>query len=342
MKRFFELVDPELRPAAEAVGNIAEDMPTPTAEMTSSELEIALLKWRSVPAASFPEAPALERKIKVEEIRVPGEPGQPPVRCLLINSSPGGAKPAILHTHGGGFILGKPDDFVPYLRAYADALDCVILSVDYRLAPESTYRESVSDNYSALKWLHAKGDGLGVDVSRIAIMGESAGGGHATLLAEKAARLGEVPVVFLCLTYPMLDDRTGSQPVPSHIGATVWTAANNRLGWRAFLGTEVGQDVPVGAVPFRLPELGLLPPTWIGVGALDLFVEEDIAFAQRLIQVGVPVELLVVPGAFHAFDALALGASVSQSFQLARLNNLAKAFGRPHIAVVPAALLPPK
>src|SRR5690606_14555814 len=126
-------------------------------------------------------------------------------------------------------------------------LDCVIVSVEYRLSPRARFTESTEDNYAGLKWLWSNAASLGVDRSRIAVMGESAGGGHAAILALKARDRGEVPLVFQSLVYPMLDDRTGSiGPVPAHIATVGWSPPENRLGWESFLGVAPGGiDVPL-------------------------------------------------------------------------------------------------
>jgi acetyl esterase/lipase len=232
---------------------------------------------------------------------------------------------------------------MPILRSARSSkperLDCVIVTVEYRLAPETPFPGSLEDNYAALKWLHAEAASLGADPSRIALAGESAGGGHAAILAIAARDRGEVPVIFQSLVYPMLDDRTGSsrQP-PPHIGTFVWTSDFNRRGWQAFLGSVPGgPHAPAGAVPARVDSLAGLPPAWIGTGSLDLFVDEDIEYARRLIDAGVRTELLVVAGAYHGFDLFVPNASVSKSFTLSRYNALARAFGVKELESAPHA-----
>jgi acetyl esterase/lipase len=240
------------------------------------------------------------------------------------------ARPAILHIHGGGYVLGSAVEGIPMLQRVAREHDCVIVTVDYRLAPETRFPGSLEDNYAALKWLHASAKSLGVDPTRIAVMGESAGGGHAAMLAIAARDRGEVPIAFQVLIYPMLDDRTGStRHVPAHIGAYMWTPLSNQFGWSSLLGVPAGsKTVPAGAVPARVENLAGLPPAFIGVGAIDLFVEEDVDYARRLINAGVPTELCVVPGAYHGFDFLAPEASGSKAFRAAWNAALAKAFAR--------------
>lgn len=239
----------------------------------------------------------------VAERTIPGPKGAPDVRVYVINGG-GAGKPAILHMHGGGFVLGAAREAIWYLQPIASALDCVIVTVDYRLAPETRFPGALEDNYAGLKWLHENALDLGVDKSRIAVMGESAGGGHAAMLALAARDRREVPLVFQALTYPMLDDRTGStRKPPAHVGRLVWRPEDNVFGWTSLLGVAAGSArVPAGAVPARAADLKGLPPAFIAVGSLDLFVDEDIDYARRLIQAGVPAELHVYPGAFHAFN----------------------------------------
>jgi acetyl esterase/lipase len=259
---------------------------------------------------------------------VPGPKGAPDVRVYVINAVAGASRPAILHMHGGGFISGTAAGFLHDVQELAATLDCVIVTVDYRLAPETPFPGSLEDNYAALHWLHAHADELGVDRGRIAVMGESAGGGHAAMLAIAARDRGEVPLVFQSLVYPMLDDRTGStRQVAAPIGSYVWTAGSNRFGWASLLGRKPGgSSAPAGAVPARVQKLAGLPPAFIGVGAIDLFVDEDIEFARRLIDAGVATELVVVPGAFHGFDGIARETSIARQFTAAKVAALRRAF----------------
>lgn len=241
---------------------------------------------------------------------LPGRGDQPPVRVFAINAGQrtrdgqDQPRPAIVHMHGGGFVLGTARISVRAMQELAAALDCVIVTVDYRLAPETRFPGSLEDNYTALKWVYDQAAILGVDRTRIAVMGESAGGGHAAMLAIAARDRGEVPLCFQMLVYPMLDDRTGSTVAkPPYMGAIGWDAPSNRFGWTSLLGVPAGSArVPAGSVPARVADLKGLPPAFIGVGSIDLFVDEDVDYARRLLDAGVPTELVVVPGGFHGFD----------------------------------------
>ena len=196
--------------------------------------------------------------------------------------------------------------------------------MEYRLAPETRFPGALDDNYAALRWLYNNAATLGVDPNRIAVGGESAGGGHAAMLAIAARDRGEVPVAFQFLTYPMLDDRTGSsRDVSPFIGEYVWTAENNVFGWTALLGISAGSEVvPHGAVPARIEDLGGLPPTYIATGALDLFVEEGLAYAARLAAAGVPIDVEIVAGAYHGFNNLVPDAEVSVRFNKQVIEGL--------------------
>jgi len=262
------------------------------------------------------------------ETKVPGTNGAPDVRIYVINAKPGTSRPGILHMHGGGYIRGTPLQFMRMLQNIAAALDCVVVSVDYRLAPATPYPGALEDNYSALKWIHAHPGELGLDRERIALMGESAGGGHAAALALAARDRGEISIVLQMLIYAMLDDRTGiSRPIPAHMGTFIWTPEMNTAGWAALLDRAPGGSAtPEGAAPGRAENLGGLPPTFIGVGSLDLLADEDIEYGKRLIDAGIPTELFVAPGAYHGFDMFAPDAAISKAFTNAKYEALRRAF----------------
>jgi acetyl esterase/lipase len=276
------------------------------------------------------ETPPVKSR-NVERRLIPGPTGSPDVTVYVINaSSRGRNRPAILHLHGGGYVLGSAQGAVPELEKIAHSLDCVAVTVDYRLAPETSFPGSLEDNYSALKWLWKSAPDLGIDAKRIAVMGESAGGGHAAMLAIAVRDRREFNLAAQILIYPMLDDRTGSsRSVPPHIGTFIWTRHSNQFGWSSLLGQAAGGSaVPYGSVPSRLSELSGLPPTFIGTGSIDLFVEEDIDYASRLVTAGVPVELLVVPGAYHGFDEIAPNATLTHRFRAVQLGALRRAFSQ--------------
>lgn len=213
-------------------------------------------------------------------------------------------RPAVLNIHGGGYIIGSAALMNGSNMQLARDADCVVVSVDYRLSPETTHPGPVEDCYAALKWLHERASELGIDPERVAVMGESAGGGLAAALALLVRDRNEFRIVHQNLIYPMIDDRTCLRPDPHPFtGEFIWTRDANHFGWSALLGHEPGRDgVCPYAAPARAEDLSGLPSTFISVGALDLFLEEDIEFARRLTRSGVPTELHVYPGAFHGFD----------------------------------------
>lgn len=324
--------------AAVAGAGSAAAQTAPVDPMTLVDPELRPIVEKGIPSGiKFDAAtlPAMRKAMGAaakspEERMIPGPAGAPEVRILLVAPpSASKARPAILHIHGGGYIIGSAS-IAPDLRQLAKEIDAVIVSVDYRLAPETKFPGSLEDNYAALQWLYDHAAELGVDRNRIALIGESAGGGHAAALAIAARDRGQIPIAFQALIYPMLDDRTGSsRAVPAHIGTILWTREANRFGWTALLGVPAGSKaVPRGSVPARVANLAGLPPTWIGVGALDLFVEEDVAFAGRLVAAGVPTELLVVPGAFHGFNLFGAQTRVARQFNDAWIDALKRALAR--------------
>lgn len=213
---------------------------------------------------------------------------------------------ALLWIHGGGYLLGSPEQDDALCRRYVQRLGIVVAAARYRLAPEHPYPIPLEDCYTVLTWLA----GLpGVDADRIAIGGASAGGGLTAALSFLARDRGEVSPVLQVLSYPMLDDRTVG-PDLDKPGFRLWNTRSNRFGWTSYLG---GAD-PAMAVPARRTDLAGLAPAWLGVGTLDLFCAEDLAYAARLNAAGVECEVHEVPGAFHGFDGLAPKAAVSQAY----------------------------
>jgi triacylglycerol lipase len=231
-----------------------------------------------------------------------------------------GPLPAVLHMHGGGYVIGSaPMSMMSNQRTAADA-GCVVVSVDYRLAPETRHPGPVEDCWAGLRWLHDKAVVLGVDPTGVAVMGESAGGGLAAGLALLARDRGGSAIAHQHLIYPAIDDRTGLGDPNPYVGEFVWTPESNRFGWSSLLGPEAGGEaVDAYGAAARATDLSGLPSTYIAVGALDLFVDEDIDYARRLIRAGVPTELHVYPGAFHGFD-IAVEATVTKT---AYRNSLA-------------------
>ncbi len=214
-------------------------------------------------------------------------------------------RPVIFHCHGGGFVAGSAWLASSKYREIAATLDCVVVSVDYRLAPEAKFPSQIEDGYAALQWLSDKAKELNIDSQRIVLEGDSAGGGLAASLALLARDRGEIKIVHQHLLYPMLDDRTCISSPHPFAGKHVWNRDANMFGWTALLGqTPGGRDVSQYAAAARAEDLSGLPSTFIMIGAVDLFIDENLEYARRLIRAGVPTELHVYPGGFHGFDAV--------------------------------------
>jgi len=319
------LIAPELLPSLDYL---------PAFDFNDETLRALRAGTAMAPRKRPPLSPELEA-VACEQHVIPGPPGAPDVRVLVYTPPgprPAAGYPALLHMHGGGYVIGNAETHDGSNRSLAAELRCMLVSVDYRLAPETRFPGALEDCYAALTWLHARAAELGVDGARVAIGGESAGGGHAAALAILARdRGGAQRICFQLLDSPMLDDRTGSGP-DSHpyCGEFVWTAASNRFGWQSLLGMEPGTAaVPAAAVPARTGDMSGLPPALITVGALDLFLEESLEYARRLIRAGVPTELHVIPGAFHGFAMAAGQAPQVQACLRFRRDALARAFYGP-------------
>lgn len=211
---------------------------------------------------------------------------------------------ALVWIHGGGTVMGIAAQDDRLCSELARDLGLVVVSVDYRLAPEHPFPVPLDDCAEALAWVRSSAEALGVDPARIAVGGASAGGLLAASLAQRTTDEGD-PVAFQLLVYPMLDDRTVLRSEHHGRGRFLWTPPSNRFGWTSYLGhapARDGEDRPY-AVPARRADLAGLPPAWIGVGDLDLFHDEDLEYAARLRAAGVPCELHVEPGMYHAADA---------------------------------------
>ena len=238
------------------------------------------------------------------------------------SSRPGSA---VLYLHGGGMIFGLEHLGLVYdlaVRGYVATTGVPMLVVDYRIAPEHPHPTPVEDCYAALQWLAGNAATLGVDPARIGVMGDSAGGGLAAGVCLLARDRGGPPIAQQLLIYPMLDDKAQT-PDPQLLPFLTWTYDDNVTGWAALLGDAAGTDaVSAYAAPARATDLSGLPDTYIDVGDLDIFRDEDITYARRLSDAGVPTELHLHPGCPHAFEALARRADVSQRAINDRLRRL--------------------
>jgi acetyl esterase/lipase len=265
--------------------------------------------------------------VTIEAREIDGPPGAPRLTVLLYRpTNRSGKLPVLLHMHGGGYIMFRADAAGPSNVRTAAEVGCLVISVEYRLAPETVAPGSLEDCYAALRWLWSHADPLGVDLERVAVGGESSGGGLAAALALLARDRGEFRLAFQWLMSPMLDDRTAiTKGNNSYVGEFVWTAASNAFAWECYTGGEPGRpDVSPYIAPSRATDLRNLPATYISVGSLDLFLEEDIEYARKLLSVGNAVELHVLPRTYHGSDFVT-GAQVSIISEWERRKALAKA-----------------
>ena len=220
----------------------------------------------------------------------------------------------LLWVHGGGHVLGAPEQDDPLLDGVVARTGCVALAVDWRRAPEHPYPAAVHDTYAVLAALGGGLPGVDHDPGRVVVGGASSGGGVAAGVALLARDRGEHQLAGQLLIYPMLDDRELTVSSRAVTDPRVWNHESNRAGWSAYLGELAGGDVPPYAAPARATDLAGLPPTWLATAELDLFRDEDVDYARRLLEAGVPTELHVYPGGVHGFDLFAPEAALTRRF----------------------------
>lgn len=304
--------DPELALVFEAIGDSAASM---TPETTPAMRAVAAANTMSV--ADLRQRPELQ----LTENVLPGAGGRPDLEVLLVRPARREAPlPGIFFVHGGGYVLGS------HLLGLDDVLDwvvdvgVVVVSVAYRLAPEHRYPAPLEDCYAGLLWMADRAEALGVDPDQLFLHGKSAGGGLAAGLALLARDRNGPDLAGQILLSPMLDDRAATPSSQELDGEGVWDRTANATGWAAYLGDAVGTaHVPAYAAPARASDLTGLPPTFLDVGSVETFRDEDVDFAVRLWRAGVAAELHVWPGAFHGFDGFAPTAALSLQARAARL-----------------------
>lgn len=327
---FLDTLDPELAAVLRTLPDEGflnwQDLPGTRA--TSAQMFATL-------SADIPDSPHVTKQDRA----APGPQGAPDVPVRVYRAADAsGPQPCLFWIHGGGMVIGSMlmDDH--NMQHVVETVGCVAVSVEYRLAPEHPFPAPIEDCYAALKWTYEHTAELGVDPSRIAVGGASAGGGLAAGLVLLARDRGEVPVAFQWLIYPMLDDRNTTPSSHAITDPRVWNRDSNLFGWRAYLGREPGsEDVSPYASPSRATDLGNLPPAYVPVGSQDLFLDESADYALRLARASVPVELHVYPGCFHGSELFAPAAGVSQRMIADRDQALRRAL-HPEIAHAPAAL----
>ncbi|MFG3197325.1 alpha/beta hydrolase [Streptomyces sp. NPDC048208] len=269
----------------------------------------------------------MDGAFEVEDREVPGPPGAPDVSlyiCRPASAPPGAALPVIYYVHGGGMILGTNRAGVDTPLALAlDLGGAVVVSVEYRLAPEHPHPAPVEDAYAGLLWTAEHAEELGGDPERIVLAGASAGGGLAAALALMLRDRQGPPAIGQLLMYPMLDDRNDTPSSHQMAGIGVWDRTANETGWNALLGERRGgPDVSPYAAPARATDLSGLPPAFLDVGSAETFRDEVVEYASRIWRCGGVAELHVWPGGFHGFDAFAPEAALSKAARAAQLGWL--------------------
>ena len=251
--------------------------------------------------------------LEIENRSIPGPEGAPEVvvRVYSPRDRAGAAVPAILYIHGGGFFVGSIDTEHAGSAGLARQLGVVVVSVEYRLAPEHPFPAGIEDCYAALVWLHAHADELGVDPARVAINGGSAGGGLAAGLALLARDRGGPAICFQYLGIPELDDRLETESMKRFTDTPMWSRPSAELSWQWYLGDAHGGDVSPYAAPARATDLAGLPPAYVSTMEFDPLRDEGIIYALRMLEAGVSVELHSFPGTFHG-SAIVTGAAVTQ------------------------------
>ncbi|MDP1792651.1 MAG: alpha/beta hydrolase [Acidimicrobiales bacterium] len=316
---FLDRLDPALRPILES--DLIPPLDFTTGAVAARE---RMIQMREMMAGSLPDIP----NVKARDVVVPGFVEGDPEVTLRVYEPDDRTTTAILYwIHGGGMVAGRYDLDEFQSKTFASKFGCVVVSVEYRLAPEDPYPAPLHDCYAGLQWVHREATGLGGSPDRIVIAGASAGGGLAAGLALLARDRGEVPVAAQMLIFPMIDDRDQTASNQEIVFPKCWNRPSNVFGWKSYLGDLYGGDVPLYAAPARATSADLrsLPPAYIDVGELDAFRDEDIEYAQKLLAAGVACELLVTPGAFHASEGYNPQAPSSKRITRSRLDWLSRA-----------------
>ena len=266
--------------------------------------------------------------VERRDVTIPGYGGDEIGVTVLRRAGRTGVGPGVYHTHGGGMIMGDRFVGLEHVLGWVTDLDAVVVTVEYRLAPEFPDPYPVRDCYAGLKWTAEHAEELGIDPARLIIAGASAGGGLAAGTALLARDEGGPALAGQVLIYPMLDDRDQTVSTAQIDGIGVWDRTSNVTGWSALLGDRRGtDDVSVYAAPARATDLSGLPPAFIDCGSAEVFRDEDVAYATALWHAGVQAELHVWPGGFHGFDLMAPHSVLAKAMRTARDSWVARAFG---------------
>ncbi|MFD1932014.1 alpha/beta hydrolase [Nonomuraea mangrovi] len=301
------------------------EMPFPDLSTLTAE---DLPEMRAQAAAMYAATAVDDPLVTIEERWAQGPEGAPDVRLRVYRSAGAadGPLPCLYWIHGGGMIVGTPDADDALVGRFVKEVGCVVVSVDYRLAPEHPDPAPVEDCYAGLAWTAKNAAELGIDPARVAVGGASAGGGLAAGTVLLARDRGGPAVAYQLLVCPMLDDRDNTPSTLEFESAVVWARAANVFGWTSLLGDRKGtDDVSPYAAPARAEDLSGLPPAFIDVGELEVFRDECLLYAQRLSQAGVSTEFHLYAGAFHGFDLIIPDAEVSRQAGAARIVALRRA-----------------
>jgi acetyl esterase/lipase len=312
--------DPELVPALEQAYQQAP------VTLTWSNLE----ECRRAELESTPSLAVLAQGgAELRETLVPGPDGAPDVPLLII--TPPGRRdllPGLFHTHGGGMVMGNNRTGLETMIGWVTDPGLVIVSAEYRLAPEHPFPAGVEDCYAALAWTAEHAAELGIDAQRLVVGGGSAGGGLAAACSLMARDRGGPALAGQMLIYPMLDDRTATGSARELDGEGIWDSGSNQTAWAMLLGDRRGQDgVSRYAAPARASDLSGLPPAYLELGSVDTLRDEDLSYARRIWAAGGNAELHVWPGGFHAFDLVAPGSALARAALEVRLAWLRRITG---------------
>ncbi len=268
---------------------------------------------RNMRADLFNVGPPDRDDVEKEDRYVPGPEAAPqvPVRIYRPVSDTREARPAVFEIHGGGFVMGSIEMMDPWCQRVAAEADAIVVSVEYRLAPEDPFPAGLEDCYAALLWTAKNASALGIDPARIAIAGQSAGGGLAAATALMTRDRGGPELCFQLLEIPELDDRLDTPSMRQFDDTPLWNRPNAVWSWRHYLGADHEGEVSHYAAPARAKDLSALPPAYLSTMEFDPLRDEGILYAQRMLQAGVSVELHSFPGTFHG-SALIAAAHVSQ------------------------------
>lgn len=284
---------------------------------------IADLDQRRAIVASLLVEPELDDRLTMEDVEIPGPAGAQRIRIYKPKSATTQA-PGLVYIHGGGMVMGSIEGEAASAQHLSAETGAIVVSVDYRKAPENPYPSGAEDCYSAAKWVFDNAEEIGIDPSNIGIYGGSAGGGLAIAVALMARDKGTMKFKYMMPIYPMIDDRNETSSTFEVTEVGIWDRSGNLEAWGMYLA---GNEPDHYAAPARAEDLSGLPPAYIDVGEMDAFRDEDAHFALRLMQSGVPCEFHIYPGAYHASEVFAPEAELSKRIWSGRVHALKRFMG---------------